>query len=306
MPWLELPVTRLPVEVFVGPALIVMPSPSGLSDPAAVADLVAGDRPARRPRGESRPRWCGRTRSGCSAPCRCCCWRRRRRPGCAARWSRDRRTRSRSIPARCARSARSSRRRRSRPPRRSRLRSRGSRGRARPRWRAWISSPFAFVPESPPISTSGPATVPSARPSTPTVPPVPSTTALVLPTFAVWVVPSTDVFAAVMAGRSVTGRDHGDAAGEQVGQAGAQARMRQAVADHEHRDVPARRLAQDGEARVVQGVAVEDELPQRSLARVVRVDDRVEVEAEVDARDVGAAERHGRDRLGGLPASAGA
>ena len=81
---------------------------------------------------------------------------------------------------------------------------------ARPRTTAlaaavpWISSPLLFVPESPRISTSGPATVPSARPSTPTVPPVPSVTLLVLPTFAVWVVPSTDVSAAVMAGRSVT------------------------------------------------------------------------------------------------------
>ena len=84
---------------------------------------------------------------------------------------------------------------------------------ARPRTTAssaWISSPLLFVPELPLISTSGPATVPSARPSTPTVPPVPSTTALVLPTFAVWVVPSTDVLRGRDRGQIGHGRDHGD------------------------------------------------------------------------------------------------
>jgi len=70
---------------------------------------------------------------------------------------------------------------------------------------AWISRPSASVPELLVISTSGPGTVDSASASTPTVPPVPSTTALVLPTLVVWVVPSMEVFAAVIAGSRVAG-----------------------------------------------------------------------------------------------------
>ena len=97
------------------------------------------------------------------------------------------------------------------------------------------------------------------------------------------------------------GRDHGDSpAAQQVGNSGAQARMRLAVADHEYGHVSARGLAHDSERRVSQGVAVEEELPERTLVRVVHVDDRVEVEAEVDVDDVGSgAERNGGDRLGG-------
>ena len=39
MPWLEVPVTRLPVDVFVGEALMLMPSPLDVSIPLSRISL---------------------------------------------------------------------------------------------------------------------------------------------------------------------------------------------------------------------------------------------------------------------------
>ena len=91
--------------------------------------------------------------------------------------------------------------------------------------------------------------------------------------------------------------DRRDAAGEVV-VGGAQAGAARAIRDHEDgvfRRGNQTRLTQARIAAESNGVG--DELPQRALAAVIRVDDRVEVEAEVDACDVRRPERDGRDRL---------
>ena len=91
--------------------------------------------------------------------------------------------------------------------------------------------------------------------------------------------------------------DRRDAAGEVV-VGGAQAGAARAIRDHEDgvfRRGNQTRLTQARIAAESNGVG--DELPQRALAAVIRVDDRVEVEAEVDACDVRRPERHRRDRL---------
>ena len=64
--------------------------------------------------------------------------------------------------------------------------------------------PIASPPASR-ISTSGAATWDSARPSTPTVPPVPNAPVLVSPTLSVCVVPSIVVPVSVIAGSAVVG-----------------------------------------------------------------------------------------------------
>ncbi len=88
-------------------------------------------------------------------------------------------------------------------------------------------------------------------------------------------------------GQGAHGTDHGNAACQLICQPRAQPWVRQAVRYHEQRSLAAGGLSRLGEPDIAEPVRIDDELPQRTVARVVGVDDRVEVVAEVDAGDAG-------------------